>query len=60
MGGMWCFAETKISVESLFENLAMGATVDEFLECFPDLKPELVQGVLEFAGASLREPTKAA
>ena len=60
MGGVWCFAETRISVESLFENLAMGATVDEFLEWFPDLKPELVHAVLEFARASLREPVKAA
>ena len=42
-------------MESLFENLAMGATVDEFLEWFPDLEPKLVYSVLEFARASLRE-----
>jgi len=60
MGGVWCFADTRISVESLFENLDLGASVDEFLEWFPDLKPELVHAVLAFARASLREPVKAA
>ena len=41
-------------VESLFEHLDTGATIDEFLEWFPGVPAELVHGVLEFAKESLR------
>ena len=58
-GGAWCFAGTRLTVASLFEHLDKGSSVDEFLEWFPDINPELVHAVLEFARKSL-EPAAAA
>ena len=49
LGGVLCFAGTRMPVRSLFERLDRGATVDEFLEWFPDVTAEQVHGVLEFA-----------
>ena len=43
-------------VQSLFEHLDQGATVDEFLESFPEVPAELVHEVLAFARASLERP----
>ena len=36
-------------VKALFENLGDGATVDEFLGWFPEVKRDQIQVVLEFA-----------
>jgi uncharacterized protein (DUF433 family) len=60
LGGQWCFAGTRMPVRSLFENLDKGATVDEFLEWFPDVPAELVHSVLAFVEASLKEPAAVA
>jgi uncharacterized protein (DUF433 family) len=60
MGGVWCFAGTRLAVASLFENLELGATVDEFVEWFPPVTVEQVREVLEFAKHSLQEPATAA
>lgn len=60
MGGVWCFAGTRLPVASLFENLDLGATVDEFVEWFPAVKAEQVHLVLAFARHSLEEPVAAA
>ena len=54
LGGKWCFKGTRMPVESLFEHLNTGATINEFLEWFPGVPAELVHGVLEFAKESLR------
>jgi len=59
MGGVWCFKGTRLAVESLFEHLDKGSTVDEFLDWF-DVAPELVHQVLEFARDSLRDSAKVA
>jgi uncharacterized protein (DUF433 family) len=56
MGGVWCFAGTRLAVASLFEALDRGSTVDEFLEWFPDLDPRLAHEVLRFARESLAVP----
>ena len=40
-------------MRALFENIEDGATVQEFLEWFPDVRSGQVDGVLEFASASL-------
>jgi len=53
LGGAWIFRETRVPLKALFENLEDGATVDEFLEWFPGVKPEQVRAVLEFVRADL-------
>ena len=45
---------------SLFEHLDQGATVDEFLEWFPEVTREQVHAVLYFAKSSLDQPAAAA
>jgi uncharacterized protein (DUF433 family) len=60
LGGAWCFAGTRLAVISLFEHLEKGATIDEFLEWFPDVTAEQVHEVLSFAKSSLEQPTVAA
>ena len=60
MGGAWCFVNTRMPVASLFDHLNKGATIDEFLEWFPDMEPVDVHAVLQFAQESLRVPEKAA
>lgn len=53
VSGVWVFRGTRVPVDALFENLKDGATVDEFLEWFPGVTREHVQGVLKHAAASL-------
>jgi len=60
MGGEWCFRGIRLKVADLFDHLDKGATIDEFLEWFPGLPPERVHEVLEFAKASLEQPTTVA
>jgi uncharacterized protein (DUF433 family) len=40
MSGMPVFAGTRVPVESLFDYLMKGSTLDEFLDCFPTVKRE--------------------
>ena len=54
MSGAWCFKKTRITVASLFENLASGTTVKEYLEQFPDAGSERVAGILEFQAERLK------
>ncbi len=35
VNGAWVFANTRVPVRALFENLEDGATVDQFVEWFP-------------------------
>jgi uncharacterized protein (DUF433 family) len=60
MGGVWCFAGTRLAVASLFEHIDDGSTIDEFVEWFPGVTAEQVHEVLEFAKASLEQPAAAA
>ena len=60
LGGLWCFAGTRMPVYSLFEHLDKGSTVDEFLEWFPGTPPDLVHEVLSFAQESLQQRLTAA
>lgn len=53
--GAWLFQGTRVPVKALFENLEVGATVDEFLEWFPGVTHEQVDAVLEHAQRSLAE-----
>ena len=43
------FKGTRVPVESLFDHLASGATLDEFLEDFPSVTREQAVGVLASA-----------
>ena len=60
MGGVWCFAGTRMPVASLFEHLDGGSTLDEFFEWFPGVPAKLVHEVLLFAKESLEQSTAAA
>ena len=54
-GGVWVFSGTRIPLFALYENLAAGATVDEFVEWFPGVEMEQVRAVLEHEAVTLRE-----
>ncbi len=53
-GGACVFSGTRIPLFALYENLAAGATVDEFVEWFPDVEESQVRAVLEHEAATLR------
>jgi uncharacterized protein (DUF433 family) len=59
VSGAWVFRRTRVPVSTLFVNLEGGATVDEFLEWFPGVSREQVNGVLEHAVSSLASPVPA-
>jgi uncharacterized protein (DUF433 family) len=52
---MWRFKGTHVPATLLFENLEVGATVNDFLEWYPGVTREQVLAVLEFAERSLIE-----
>jgi uncharacterized protein (DUF433 family) len=47
MHGTPCFAGTRVAVETLFDHLEAGYTVNAFLEQFPTVKREQVLALLE-------------
>ena len=47
MHGAPCFAGTRVTVQSLFDHLEAGYTVNEYLAEFPTVKREQVIGLLE-------------
>ena len=55
VSGAWLFVGTRVPVKALFENLEGGATVAEFLACFPGVTRAQVEAVLEHAQRSLAE-----
>jgi uncharacterized protein (DUF433 family) len=55
VSGAWVFKGTRVPVAALFENLEDGARVDDFLQWFPGVSRQQVEGVLEHAGRSLIE-----
>ena len=56
---MWRFKGTHVPATLLFENLEVGATVNDFLEWYPGVSREQVLGVLEFAERSLVDQSSA-
>ncbi len=54
VSGAWVFAGTRIPLFALYENLAGGATVDEFVEWFPGVEEKQVRAVLEHEARALR------
>ena len=55
ISGAWAFTGTRVPVYALFENLAGGATIDEFVEWFPGVDKQQVQAVLEHEAKALRK-----
>ena len=54
ISGAWAFTGTRVPLYALFENLAGGATIDEFVEWFPGVDRQQVQAVLEHEAKALR------
>lgn len=55
LGGKPVFAGTRVPLEALWNNLADGATLDEFLEWFPTVSREQATTALRFAFRKLGE-----
>lgn len=54
MSGACVFTGTRVPVAALFENLASGATVEEFLDWFPGVDEWKVRAVLDHEARALR------
>ena len=55
VSGAWVFAGTRIPLSALYENLASGATVEEFVEWFPGVDERQIRAVLEHEAKTLSE-----
>ena len=53
VSGAPCFFGTRMPVDSLFENLEDGISLDEWLDAFPSITRAQAQAVLEFAKHSM-------
>jgi uncharacterized protein (DUF433 family) len=53
LGGTPVFVGTRVPVQSLFDHLEGGDTLDEFLHQFPSVKREQAIAALDLARASL-------
>lgn len=49
LGGTPVFKNTRVPVETLFDHLEEGITLDEFLDDFPSVSKDQAIGVLEVA-----------
>ena len=49
LGGTPVFVGTRVSVQSLFDHLEAGDSIDDFLEGFPSVRREQVIALLEQA-----------
>lgn len=56
LGGTPVFAGTRVPVQSLFEHLEAGDSIDDFLEGFPSVRREQVIAVLEQVRKELLQP----
>lgn len=48
MGGVLCFAGTRIPVTILLDNVRAGVSMAEFRDAYPDLSEDQIRTVLEF------------
>ena len=58
VSGAWVFSGTRIPLFALYENLASGATVEDFVEWFPGVDKRQVRAVLEYEAKALRTAVK--
>ena len=54
ISGAWAFTGTRVPLYALFENLAGGATIDEFVQWFPGVEKQQIRAVLEHEATVLR------
>lgn len=57
MGGMPVFAGTRVPIQSFFDYIETGETIEEFLDGFPSVKREQVFGLLELTKRMLSAST---
>lgn len=55
LSGAPCFDGTRVPIKNLFDYLAGGESIDEFLEGFPGVTREQVEAVLDLARKNLLE-----
>ena len=48
MGGQTVFRNTRVPIETLFDHLESGVSLDEFLDQFPTVTKEQAVGLLEW------------
>ena len=60
MGGTPVFADTRVPVQSLFDYLEGGETLDEFLHQFPSVMREQAIAALEMARDSIISSARSA
>lgn len=53
LGGTPVFNGTRVPIESLFDHLEAGVSIDEFLEDFPSVSKEQAVAILEIANKIL-------
>jgi uncharacterized protein (DUF433 family) len=53
VSGAWVFRGTRVPVSALFENLADGVQLSDFVELFPGVTLEQARAVLEHAARTL-------
>jgi uncharacterized protein (DUF433 family) len=51
MSGVWCFAQTRLPISTLFDHLALGRSIDEFIEWYPPMDVERVGDTLRFVAS---------
>lgn len=54
VSGAWVFVGTRVPLYALYDNLASGATISEFVEWFPEVDEHQVRAVLEHEAQELR------
>ena len=58
VSGAWVFRGTRVPIRALFENLRDGATIDQFLQWFPDVTRQQVQAVFDHEAHELSLATR--
>jgi uncharacterized protein (DUF433 family) len=53
LGGQVVFSETRVPVETLFDHLESGISLEEFLDDFPTVSREQAVGILNIANKIL-------
>lgn len=56
LGGTMVFVGTRVPVQSLFDHLEAGDSIDDFLEGFPSVQREQVIAVLEESKLQILQP----
>jgi uncharacterized protein (DUF433 family) len=56
LGGVVVFVGTRVPVQSLFDHLEAGDSIEDFLEGFPSVQREQVIAVLEASRKELLQP----